>query len=116
MQEKLEISFNPWEDLLEYRMAIHSSILAWQIPWTEEPDGLQFMGSQRVERNWPTEHTPILKTTVRLDFIWWPKYMLALWNLLKHNDINKLKVREWKKTRKQTLTPFKKKKKVGWLH
>ena len=30
-------------------MAIHSSVLAWRIPWVEEPDGLQSMGSQRVE-------------------------------------------------------------------
>ena len=37
-----------WEDLLEKEMAIHSSTLAWKIPWTEEPGGLQFMGSQRV--------------------------------------------------------------------
>ena len=37
-----------WEDLLEEGMATHSSILAWRIPWTEEPDGLQSMGSQRV--------------------------------------------------------------------
>jgi len=36
------------EDTLEEGMATHSSILAWRIPWTEEPDGLQFMGSQRV--------------------------------------------------------------------
>ena len=36
------------EDLLEKEMAIHSSILAWKIPWTEEPDRLQSMGSQRV--------------------------------------------------------------------
>ena len=36
------------EDLLEQEMATHSSILAWKIPWTEEPDRLQFMGSQRV--------------------------------------------------------------------
>ena len=36
------------EDLLEKEMATHSSILAWKIPWTEEPDRLQFMGSQRV--------------------------------------------------------------------
>ena len=33
-----------WEDHLEKRMATHSSILAWRIPWTEEPDGLQSMG------------------------------------------------------------------------
>ena len=33
-----------WEDLLENSMATHSSILAWRIPWTEEPGGLQSMG------------------------------------------------------------------------
>ena len=35
------------KDLLEKEMAIHSSILAWETPWTEEPGGLQSMGSQR---------------------------------------------------------------------
>ena len=38
------------EDLLEKGMAIHSSILAWRIPWTEERGGLQSMGSQRVAK------------------------------------------------------------------
>ena len=37
-----------WEDPLEKEMATHSSILAWKIPWTEEPGGLQSTGSQRV--------------------------------------------------------------------
>ena len=37
-----------WEDLLEEEMATHSSILAWKILWTEEPGGLQSMGSQGV--------------------------------------------------------------------
>ena len=37
-----------WEDPLEKGMADHSSILAWRIPWTEEPGRLQSMGSQRV--------------------------------------------------------------------
>ena len=36
------------EEALEKGMAMHSSILAWRIPWTEEPGGLQSMGSQRV--------------------------------------------------------------------
>ena len=40
-----------WEDPLEKEMATHSSILAWRIPWTGEPGGLQFMGSQRVRHN-----------------------------------------------------------------
>ena len=39
------------EDPLEKGIANHSSILAWRIPWTEEPGGLQFMGSQRVKHN-----------------------------------------------------------------
>ena len=37
-----------WEDPLEKEVAPHSSILAWKIPWTEEPGGLQSMGLQRV--------------------------------------------------------------------
>ena len=37
-----------WEDPLEEGMATHSSLLAWRIPWTEEPGGLQSTGSQRV--------------------------------------------------------------------
>ena len=37
-----------WEDPLEKGVATHSSILAWEIPWTEEPSGLQSMGSKRV--------------------------------------------------------------------
>ena len=40
-----------WEDPLEKEMAIHSSTLAWKIPWTEEPGRLQSMGSQRVGHN-----------------------------------------------------------------
>ena len=40
-----------WEDPLEKEMAIHSSTLAWRIPWMEEPGGLQSMGSQRVGHN-----------------------------------------------------------------
>ena len=39
------------EDPLEKGMATHSSILGWRIPWTEEPGGLQSMGSQRVGHN-----------------------------------------------------------------
>ena len=41
-----------WEDSLKKGMATYSSILAWRIPWTEEPGGLQFMGSQRVRHDW----------------------------------------------------------------
>ena len=46
-----------WEDPLEEGMATHPSILAWRIPWTEEPGGLQSMGSQRTGHSWASEHT-----------------------------------------------------------
>ena len=45
------------KDPLEKEMATHSSILAWEIPWTEEPSGLYSMGSQRVRLNLVSEHT-----------------------------------------------------------
>ena len=44
------------EDLLEKDIAIHSSILAWRVPWTEEPGGLWSIGSQRVGHDWVTNH------------------------------------------------------------
>ena len=45
------------EDPLEKEMAIYSSILAWEIPWVEDPGRLQSMGSWSVEHDWATEHT-----------------------------------------------------------
>ena len=44
------------EDPLEKEMATHSSILAWEIPWTEDPGELQSMGLQRVRHDLATEH------------------------------------------------------------
>ena len=54
MQEMQEtqVWFLGWEDPLEEGMAVNSSILAWRSPWTEEPDGLQSTGSQRVRHDW----------------------------------------------------------------
>ena len=49
MQET-RVQFLGWEDL-EKEMATHSRILAWRIPWAEEPDRLQSMGSQRVRHD-----------------------------------------------------------------
>ena len=43
-----------WDDPLEEEMAIHSNILAWKIPWTEEPGGLQSMGQLRIRHDWAT--------------------------------------------------------------
>ena len=53
LQETLVQSLG-WEDTLEEGMATHSSILAWRIPWTEKPGGLQSMGSERVGHDWAT--------------------------------------------------------------
>ena len=46
------------EDPLEKEMATHSSILAWEIPWAEEPVGLQFMGSQELDTTKPPTTKP----------------------------------------------------------
>ena len=60
-----------WEDPLEEEMTNHSSILAWRIPWTEEPGGLQSMELQRVEQDWETyththTHTQLIYNVVLL--------------------------------------------------
>ena len=47
------------KDPLEEAMATHSSILAWKIPWTEEPSRLQSMGTQRIKHDSVTEHAHI---------------------------------------------------------
>ena len=54
--KKMWVQSLGWDDPLEYKMATYTSILAWKIPWTAEPGGLQSMVSQRVEHNWMTEH------------------------------------------------------------
>ena len=58
--------FDPlgWEDSLGKEMATHSSILAWEIPWTEEPGGLYSMKLQRVRHNGITEHAQLLYNAV----------------------------------------------------
>ena len=58
------------ESVTEKAMAPHSSTLAWKIPWTEEPGGLQSMGSQRVKHNWTTSLS-------LLTFMHWRRKMAA---------------------------------------
>ena len=55
--QKTQIRSLSWEDALEEAMATHSSILAWRIPWTEEPDGLQSMGCKESGTTEVTECT-----------------------------------------------------------
>ena len=50
-RQKTQVQSLDWEDSMEEEMATHTTILAWKIPWTEEPGGLQFMGSQRVRHD-----------------------------------------------------------------
>ena len=70
-----------WEDPLEEGMEIHSSILAWRMPWTEEPGGLQSMRSQRVRQDWAT--------SLSLLHCWWECKLVwllcrTLWRFLKN--------------------------------
>ena len=60
--------FLGWEDPLEKEMATHSSILAWRIPWKEEPGGLQSTGLQRVGHDWVTKQQQ--QGTVDTKWIW----------------------------------------------
>ena len=59
-----------WEDPLEEGKATHSSVLAWRIPWTEEPDGLQSMGSQRVGHDQATKHSTGLIYSKMIIYYW----------------------------------------------
>ena len=74
MVKRLPAMWETWvqslgrEDLLEKEMAIHSSTLAWKIPWTEEPDRLQSMGSQRVRHDWATS---LSLSCLTLELPWW---------------------------------------------
>ena len=62
MQE-MQVPSLGWEDPLEEEMATHSRILAWEIPWTEEPGGLQSVGSQRVRDSWATKTATTIKNS-----------------------------------------------------
>ena len=59
------------EDPLEKEMAIHSSTLAWKIPWMEEPGGLQSMGLQRVRHDWAASLTLLWSKAHRLEHWEW---------------------------------------------
>ena len=63
-----------WEDPLEKEMETHSSVLAWKISWTEEHDGLQSMGSQRVGHDWATN-------TYLLILVWEIPWTEGTWGL-----------------------------------
>ena len=58
--QQMQVRSLGWEDTLEEEMASHSGILAWDIPWTEEPDGLQSMGLQKSQTQLSNETTILL--------------------------------------------------------
>ena len=64
------------EDPLEEGMETHSSILAWRIPWTEEPGGLQSIGSQRDGHDWTHPCVRVHTHTVTLWLTFWGTYKL----------------------------------------
>ena len=59
MQEmqKVWVQSLGWEEALEKEMVTHSSILSWNISWTEEPSGLQSMGHKELDTSWTNTHT-----------------------------------------------------------
>ena len=76
------VQFLGWEDLLEKGATIHSTILAWRIPWTEGLGRLQSMGSQRVRHDWE----PFTFRGIYSLFFFnpWEKYHI-LWTLLENS-------------------------------
>ena len=88
------------EDPLEKEVATHSRILAWRIPWTEEPGGLQSTGSQRVRHDWVTSLSLSIIHSYR------SPYMNPMATTKAHSRHQKLK---WKATRtllKKTIKDF----------
>ena len=58
--QKMWVWYLGQKDPLEEEMATHSSTLAWRIPWTEEPGGLQFLGLQRIGHHLVTQQQQLL--------------------------------------------------------
>ena len=69
VQEMCVQSLGP-KDPLEKKMATHCSILAWEVPWTEEPGGLQSMGLQRVGHNSATKQKQLLLDNLLGSLTW----------------------------------------------
>ena len=61
-EQEMRVRSLGWEDPLKKEMATHPSTLAWEIPWTEEPGGLQSVGSKRVRHDLVTKQQQIMET------------------------------------------------------
>ena len=64
-----QVSSLGWEDPLKEEMATHSSVLAWNIPWTQKPGSLWSKGSQRVRHNWSDKAQHIVNNTIFMSWI-----------------------------------------------
>ena len=100
MRETWIQSLSP-EDPPKEGNGYHSSILAWRISWTEEPDGLQFMGSQRIKHNWATNplwlwyafsyywlynvSLPEYAMIIKPSHCWWIFRLFLVWGYYEHN-------------------------------
>ena len=75
-QQKTRVRFLGQKDPLEKKMVTHSSILAWEIPWTEDPGGLQFMGRKESDTTERLNNTRMVNSCSREDRIWSPEQTL----------------------------------------
>jgi len=82
---KYKIDYLDIASKLESEMATHSSILAWRIPWMQEPWGLQSTGSQRVRHDWATSLTPIDRTICK--HTWCPGNLLLAIKVQKKQNV-----------------------------
>ena len=73
-KQKMWVQSLGWEDPLEEVVATHSSILAWEIPWTEKLGGLWSMGSQKCRTDWVTKQQQIIRLLVNA---WKSQYVLT---------------------------------------
>ena len=82
--QEMRVQSLEWEDPLEKEMATHSNILAWEIPWTEEPSGLQPMGSQRDRHNLATKQQQHMCVCVVVGCCWVSQSCLTFVTLWTH--------------------------------
>ena len=81
--QETQVRFLGREDALEKEMATHTSILAWEIPWTEKPGGLQSMGSQELDLTYRLSHYHFLFISLNHTFsvsfsVWTPSGSLSV--------------------------------------
>ena len=94
------------EDSLEKEMAAHSSILAWKVPWTEGPGGLQSTGSHRIRYNWATVYTHIGLILDKEQFAFFVVTEGPGWGSPCINDEISRKKRQKKPSTEQCLKPW----------